>query len=406
MRTSNREAPGRGVLAMDRHHARVVFAAIGSLLITASAVVPLVAMTVDRASAAPTIAGDKAQMAQLDQEYLADEANLHALSSKYDQEQTDYQAIVAKLNAAQAALVQAETNQAKTKDRLRQAAIDAYIGEGSDASSLGALFDSNENTYMVRTELDNVAGSVLSGLMDRYANEAHGITRMEKSLRVEKSHAQSVLVILNNDKVAAQAQANTAVALLNKVRSNLGELEKIRQEEIAAQQAAAAAAAAQLAAQRAAEAAQQAAQGPVSGSGGSGGAGGIYSGPPPVGFAAQAAVAVQAAMAQVGKAYVWGGANPSVGFDCSGLVMWAWAQAGVSLAHYSVAQYDSVPSISASQLQPGDIVFYYSSDGGGQPGHEALYIGGGQVVQAADQQYGILVTSIDWVGDPIAYGQP
>lgn len=95
-----------------------------------------------------------------------------------------------------------------------------------------------------------------------------------------------------------------------------------------------------------------------------------------------------------------------MGFDCSGLVMYAWGVAGVSLPHYSVAQYNDVAQVSASQLQPGDIVFYYSPYESAQPGHEALYIGGGQVVQAADQQYGILVTSLTWAGNPIGYGQP
>src|SRR5207302_122289 len=75
---------------------------------------------------------------------------------------------------------------------------------------------------------------------------------------------------------------------------------------------------------------------------------------PPVGAGGGAAVA--AALSRLGDPYVWGASGPG-SFDCSGLVMWAWARAGVSLSHFSGAQYASTQHISMSQLQPGDLVF-------------------------------------------------
>ena len=81
------------------------------------------------------------------------------------------------------------------------------------------------------------------------------------------------------------------------------------------------------------------------------------------------------AMSQLGTPYVWGGASPG-GFDCSGLVMWAYAQVGVSLPHSSYAQYGMGVPVSRDQLQSGDLVFF---DG---LGHEGIYIGGGQFVHA------------------------
>jgi peptidoglycan DL-endopeptidase CwlO len=81
-------------------------------------------------------------------------------------------------------------------------------------------------------------------------------------------------------------------------------------------------------------------------------------------------------MAQVGKPYCYGGAGPSC-YDCSGLTMQAWAQAGVSLPHSSSAQYGVGRHISASELQPGDLVFYYSPIS-----HVSIYIGNGQRVSA------------------------
>ena len=106
----------------------------------------------------------------------------------------------------------------------------------------------------------------------------------------------------------------------------------------------------------------------------------VASAPP---AAPDAALAVQAALSQIGKPYVWGGASPAEGFDCSGLVMYAWGAAGVSLPHYSVFQYEDTKPISAAELLPGDLVFY-DTGSGPQPGHEAMYIGNGMVV-AADQ---------------------
>ncbi|MFL5929289.1 MAG: NlpC/P60 family protein [Gaiellaceae bacterium] len=81
------------------------------------------------------------------------------------------------------------------------------------------------------------------------------------------------------------------------------------------------------------------------------------------------------AMSQLGTPYVWGGASPG-GFDCSGLVMWAYAQVGVSLPHSSYAQYGYGVPVSRDQLQAGDLVFF---DG---LGHVGIYIGGGQFVHA------------------------
>ena len=85
--------------------------------------------------------------------------------------------------------------------------------------------------------------------------------------------------------------------------------------------------------------------------------------------------AVGYAVSQVGTPYVWGGAAPG-GFDCSGLVMWAYAQVGVSLPHSSYAQYNYGVPVSVDELEPGDLVFF---DG---LGHVGMYIGNGQFVEA------------------------
>jgi len=109
-----------------------------------------------------------------------------------------------------------------------------------------------------------------------------------------------------------------------------------------------------------------------------------------------AATAVRVALAQIGKPYVWGGAGPS-SFDCSGLVMYAYAAAGISLPHYTVSQFDDTTPISESQLEPGDLVFY-DTGSGAQPGHVTMYIGNGQVVSANSPGTNVQTQSIGYDG--------
>jgi cell wall-associated NlpC family hydrolase len=78
-----------------------------------------------------------------------------------------------------------------------------------------------------------------------------------------------------------------------------------------------------------------------------------------------------------GTRYKWGGTSVATGFDCSGFTSYAWRAAGKNLPHSSRAQYSATQRISASQLQPGDLVFY-----GSPIHHVAIYIGGGQVMHS------------------------
>lgn len=98
---------------------------------------------------------------------------------------------------------------------------------------------------------------------------------------------------------------------------------------------------------------------------------------------------------------MWGAEGPST-FDCSGLVTWAYRQVGVSLPHYSGAQYNITTRISASQLQPGDLVFW----GSGGSEHVAIYMGGDQLVHAFGSINGVGVTRLSgWWKTPSGYGR-
>ena len=91
----------------------------------------------------------------------------------------------------------------------------------------------------------------------------------------------------------------------------------------------------------------------------------------------EGAIAVQAALTRIGDPYVWGGGGPNQ-FDCSGLVMWSFQQAGIYLPHSSQALAAGGQPVSMDQIQPGDVVNYYSD-----ASHTAIYIGDGMMVHAS-----------------------
>ncbi|WP_148302248.1 NlpC/P60 family protein [Tomitella biformata] len=123
---------------------------------------------------------------------------------------------------------------------------------------------------------------------------------------------------------------------------------------------------------------------------------------------------IDRAMSQLGVRYSWGGGSANgptvgirdggvadtfgdyknVGFDCSGLMMYAFAGAGISLPHYSGYQYTSGTHIPTSEMRRGDLIFY--GPDGGQ--HEALYLGNGQMLEAAQSGDVVKISPVRWGG--------
>jgi hypothetical protein len=102
---------------------------------------------------------------------------------------------------------------------------------------------------------------------------------------------------------------------------------------------------------------------------------------------------VAAAETRIGDPYLWGGAGPNT-FDCSGLVMWAYAHAGISLPHYSGDQYSLTTPVAANALQPGDLLFPAN------PGeHVAMYVGNGNIIQAPYTGATVQVISLTSTGN-------
>ena len=108
---------------------------------------------------------------------------------------------------------------------------------------------------------------------------------------------------------------------------------------------------------------------------------------------------VGVAMRYLGVPYVWGGSTPR-GFDCSGLVMYVFAQIGVSLPHSSYAQYGMGTPVSMGELQPGDLVFFAGAS------HVGIYIGGGQFIHAPHTGDVVKISSLTgWYASTFAGGR-
>jgi cell wall-associated NlpC family hydrolase len=114
---------------------------------------------------------------------------------------------------------------------------------------------------------------------------------------------------------------------------------------------------------------------------------------PPAAIAAPnntAQIVVNTAMAQLGKPYSWAGAGPS-SFDCSGLTLYAFRAAGISLPHFTGAQATMGTPVAQNALQPGDLVFFYGL------GHVGIYIGNNQVVHAPTAGDVVKVTNMTYM---------
>ncbi|MFC4056007.1 NlpC/P60 family protein [Actinomadura syzygii] len=110
----------------------------------------------------------------------------------------------------------------------------------------------------------------------------------------------------------------------------------------------------------------------------------------------KAAQALRYAMGKIGRPYVWGAAGPT-SFDCSGLTMWAYKQVGINLPHYTGSQWNAGTRVSRSELQPGDLVFFYAD-----LHHMGIYVGGGKMLHAPHTGDVVKIASMS--GRPFAGG--
>jgi len=288
----------------------------------------------------------RAAQAHINQLYAASERRVQAydrVHARYLRTRRDLHNTRVQLRVARANLKAAQAQLAMTLDR-------SYKSQGQDplVYVLGAGSFSDLVTQVQLLQRANATDKDLVQEVTHYRAQVRG--------QAARLHDQTVK--LRRDDRAANRAKQRALASLVAAKAYKAQLSARIQHIMDAQAAAAAAAAARAAA---------------TSSAGSSGGGSVNLPAPPSSTLGGQAVAI--AERYLGVPYVWGGASPS-GFDCSGLVMYVYAQLGVSLPHNAAAQYDMLPHVPTSDLEPGDLVFFYGL------GHVGIYVGGGTFIHA------------------------
>ncbi len=301
--------------------------------------------------------------------------------------------IATKIAALKVRIAAAELAYGKVSGAVDAMARAAYASGGIDPT-LQALLADDPQAFLDQTAaLDQVARSQGTSLRRTEAARLV-LAQLQLQLAQEKVAAAAAAADAAAQKQAVDDKLSAAEALLSSLKAD----ERKKLDALIAARKAASERAATAARARAAALSRAAAQPTVRASRrGSSTAAGISD--TPNGSAgspsSRAQMAVAYALSKVGHSYVAGADGPGT-FDCSGLTMAAWRTAGVSLPHYSYAQYGSTQHISRSELRPGDLLFYFGSGAH----HVAMYIGGGMMVSASNPGAGVEVIAAwgPWYG--------
>lgn len=275
----------------------------------------------------PSVSQVQQQVNQLQSKY--DQAN-----QTYDQAAQDYSGAQVKLSRLNGQVAAAQKNFNNMKADVAQIAAQSY--ENSNMNSIAALLTSN-NPQAVLNQ-----GSVLLELSG---------TRNQEMTQFLADARQ-----LNLDQQKLRAGVNTLAALKSKADS----LKQQASQALASKQATLASLTAPV---------QQAVASASIGAGGTTSA--VYTGT----TSTQAGQAVAFAYAQLGKPYAWGATGPG-SYDCSGLAQASWAAAGVSIPRTTYDDWASLPHVSSSSMEPGDLILFSGES------HVAIYVGGGKIIDA------------------------
>lgn len=365
-------------------------------------------------ASAATVGSQKQKIEQLADQLDNLENRLGQLDEEYGAAQDRKAELDQEIADSQARIAQQEARLGELAGVLGDIAVDKYVS--GSALELSPLF-SNAKAYSEaeqKNALSRLALDSGSGSTDEMLALAEDLAREQAALSNKQQQVADLVASLDSKLAEAQGLQGEFEQKLASAQAELGDL--IEQER---ERRAEAAAAAEVARQKQAaasaalsskSASAAAPRGGGTGGGSSGstapagdggdtniGSGGGTSAPPVSGMAG---IAVNAAMGQLGVPYRFAAESPGVAFDCSGLTKYAWGQAGVYLPHQSGAQYGSIPHVSQSEIQPGDLIFYRSPIG-----HVAMYIGGGSLIHAPRTGDVVKVAAVNWA-KVVGIGRP
>ena len=292
------------------------------------------------------------------------DANMERAVDSYNLANEKLAGIESDLRENKQELKLAKSNLRHAQTMLNARLVELYTSGGGQDNGLEVLLGA--------TSMDDLIARI--DTMDRVSDQSTDVLRQVKTFRakvkeqrarLKTAHVQQAKLVAQRsaEKASIEGQLASRQQLLSSIKSEIAQMqaaEKQRQAELAAQARARLASNGVTVLNASAGAVTQPATQPAP----------VYA-PPPAKYGGVVGVAMQ----YLGVPYVYGGASPS-GFDCSGLVMYAFAQIGISLPHNAAAQYGAGMPVSRDQLQAGDLVFFNGL------GHVGIYIGGGQFIHA------------------------
>ena len=293
--------------------------------------------------------GALAKLQQLD-------AAAQRANSRYQEASRKLRLVEHRLRINHLALGVARGNLGRAQQALAKRLVAIYTSQDQQSSLAVILGARSLDDLVSRIETVNSVSNQDSALVGEVVTFHHQVVHRRTMLRNERTRQSRLVAERASQRNQIEGKVAAERRLYNSVRSQIAQMIARQQAAQQAAARAARAAAAQVATPKVSYGA-----GPASSSVPAGRYGGV----------------VGVAMRYLGTPYVYGGASPS-GFDCSGLVMYAFSQVGISLPHYTVAQwnYSNAVSVSRSQLQPGDLVFFAGL------GHVGIYVGGGNFIHA------------------------
>jgi peptidoglycan DL-endopeptidase CwlO len=324
----------------------------------------------------------RAEATSLESKIRQQGGRLSIAAEDYNAARLERQGLEAKAANAKTMVGTAERKWAALRDRLGERARTLYM---HPTAAINAFFGARTLGEVARAQV--YGGEVLltdSELMLDAEKARQEVIQQARRVEALSAEAQRKEEELAARRSQVQREMAAQRGLLSNVKGDIAEI-------IAAERAREAAAAARQAAQ---PEAPQAERPPSAASVGHAVQEDEPTSAPPT-VRASAGKAVATARAQLGKPYEWAAAGPD-SFDCSGLTMYAWQSAGVSLPHSSRAQYSSLPHVARNQLQPGDLVFF-----GSPIHHVGIYEGGGVMISAPETGDNVKRSSIgraDYVG--------
>ena len=382
---------------------RRIYLPVVAGLVAASLAVPLSAP----AAGADELEEKRAEAARVADRLDALEAEVMRLDDELERAKGELQEAKAALADAQRRADEADAEVELRTRELRSYAVEAYVS-GNDVASFDAVLRSEPDQAPQRRGYLRAATGDRRDLIDELSATKAQAEDEGEALEAARAELAAEHDRLEERTASAERAVEEQAAIKERLDAEIAELVAAEQRRRAEEEARRAEATRAATAQQAARTAGPSASGGTSGtprpaSTAPAPAPSVELPPPPVGSGGGAAVA--AAMSRIGSPYVWAAAGPG-SFDCSGLTMWAWAQAGRSLPHYSGAQYAMTRRISAAEAQPGDLVFFWAPGTSGDPGHVGLYIGGGSFVHAPGRGKVVRVDSVGyWPGARVAYGR-